>query len=87
MAKPRVEVETDEMTGHELDRMEIMSFSQLTKPETLRKQVRALVNECRRLQGALLIERATRKTPTRPGTKGVGEDEGPDAFEDDLARD
>lgn len=62
MAKPLVETESEEMTGFDLNRMEIMSFSKLTKTDDLRRQIRALVNECRRLQGALMIERATRRS-------------------------
>lgn len=58
MAKQRIEVEAEEMTGHDLNRLEIMSFSALTTQDDLRRQVRALVNECRRLQGALMIKSA-----------------------------
>jgi hypothetical protein len=59
---PRIQTECDEMTPFDLERLMIVSFHKDTTAPQLRNHLRAVIKECQRLQGALMIARLPKPT-------------------------
>lgn len=61
MSRLPIETQSDEMTPHDLERLMVKSFSKkVTEPE-LRRHLRAVIKECQRLQGALMLKQVLKQ--------------------------